>query len=81
MVSKDIIKHCHAKPIKLYMHLIKILIQDCIFEVLFFPTYDQFVEIFTKSLIEAKFYKLQSMLGVQECVIKGGQALVPSSFS
>ena len=33
---------------------------------------DQVVDIFTKSLTEAKFSKLRSMLGVDEFVIKGG---------
>jgi hypothetical protein len=38
---------------------------------LFFPTEDQVVDTFTESLTEAKFSKLQSMLGVQEVFIKG----------
>jgi hypothetical protein len=33
---------------------------------------DQIADIFIKSLAEAKFSKLQSMLGVQEVIIKGG---------
>ena len=41
-------------------------------EVLYFPTYDQVADIFTKYLTEVKFFKLRSMLGVQECVLKGG---------
>jgi hypothetical protein len=36
------------------------------------PTEDEVADIFTKSLTEAKFSKLRSMLGVQEVVIKGG---------
>ena len=48
------------------------LIHDLVIEVLFFPTKDQFVDIFTKSLTEAKFSNLRSMLGVQEVVIKWG---------
>jgi hypothetical protein len=54
------------------MHFIKTFIHDQVTEVLIFPTEDQVAEIFTKSLIEAKFSKLRSMLGVQEIVIKGG---------
>ena len=54
------------------MHFIKNLVHDYILEVLFFPTNDQVADIFTKSLTKAKFSKLRSMLGVQECVFKGG---------
>ena len=54
------------------MHFIRNLVHDLILEVLFFPIDDQVADIFTKSLTEVKFYKLRSMLGVQECVPKGG---------
>ena len=54
------------------MHFIKNLIRDQVIEVLFFPIEDQVADIFTKSLTEAKFSKLWSMLGVQEVVIKEG---------
>jgi hypothetical protein len=54
------------------MHFIKNIIHDEVIEVLFFPTEDQVADIFTKSLTEAKFSKLRSMLGVQEVFIKGG---------
>ena len=53
------------------MHFIRNLVHDCVLEVLFFPTDDQVVDIFTKSLTEANFSKLRSMLGVHECVLKG----------
>ena len=53
------------------MHLIKNLVHGHILEVLFFPIDDQVADI-TNSLIEAKFSKLRSMLGVQESVLKGG---------
>jgi hypothetical protein len=62
------------------MHFIRKLLQDCIIEVLYCPTYDQVADIFTKTLTKAKFSKLQSMLGVQEVVIKGGKDLIPPSF-
>ena len=54
------------------MHFIRKLIHDQVIEVLFFPTKYQVADIFTKFLIEEKFSKLRSMLGVQEVVIKGG---------
>jgi hypothetical protein len=63
------------------MYLIKKLIHDQFIEVLFCPTKDQVADIFTKSLIELKFSKLRSMLGVQEVVIKRGYDLLLPSFS
>ena len=61
-----------ATNIELHMHFIRNLVHDSVIEVLYFPTDDQVVDIFTKSLTKAKFSKLRSMLGVQECVLKGG---------
>jgi hypothetical protein len=71
-LAKDPIHHQRSKHIELHMHFIKKLIHDQVIEMLFFPTEDQVADIFTKSLTEAKFSKLRSMLGVQEVVIKGG---------
>jgi hypothetical protein len=67
----DPIQHRHSKHTDLYMHFIGNLTQDRVLEMLFCPTDNQVVDIFTKPLAETKFYKLQSMLGVQEVVIKG----------
>jgi hypothetical protein len=71
-LTKDPVQHQRNKHIKLHMHFIRNLIHDQVIEVLFFPTEDQVADIFTKSLTEAKFSKLRSMLGFQEVVIKGG---------
>ena len=54
------------------MQFIINLIHDQVIEVLFFSTEDQAADIFTKSLTEAKFSELRSILGVQEVFIKGG---------
>ena len=54
------------------MHLIINLVHDSVIEVLYCPIDDQVADIFTKSLTEVNFSKLRSMLGVQECVLKGG---------
>ena len=54
------------------MHFIRNLAHDSVIEVLYCPIDDQVADIFTKSLTEVKFSKLRSMLGVQECVLKGG---------
>jgi hypothetical protein len=71
-LTKDLVQHQCNKHIELHMHFIRKVIHDQVIEVLFFPTEDQVANIFTKSLTEAKFSKLRSMLGVQEVVIKGG---------
>ena len=54
------------------MQFIRNLVHDHVLEMLYFPTDDKVANIFTKSLIEAKFSKLHCMFGVQECVLKGG---------
>jgi hypothetical protein len=71
-LAKDPVQHQRNKHIELHMHFIRKLIHDQVIEVLFFSTKDQVANIFTKTLTEAKFSKLRSMLGVQEVVIKGG---------
>ena len=70
-LSKDPVLYQCNKHIEIHMHFIRNLVHDRVIEVLYCPTNDQVADIFTKSLIEAKFSKLQSMLGVQECVLKG----------
>ena len=71
-LSNDPVLHQRRKRIELHMHFIRNIVHDHVIKVLYFPTYDQVVDIFTKSLTEANFSKLRSMLGFQECVIKGG---------
>ena len=71
-MTKDPVVHQRSKHIELHMHFIRNLVHDSFIEVLYCPTDDHVADIFTKSLTEAKFSKLRSMLGVQEGVIKGG---------
>ena len=66
---KDPVLHQRSKHIELHMHFIRNLVHDSVIEVLYCPIDDQVADIFTKSLTEAKFSKLRSMLGVQECVL------------
>ena len=63
-LAKDPVLHQHSKHIELRMHFIINLVHDHVI--------DQVANIFTKSLTEAKFSKLRSMLGVQECFLKEG---------
>ena len=67
-LSKDLVLHQHRK----HMHFIRNLVHDHVLETLYFPTDDQVADIFTRYLTKVKFSKLRSMLGVQECVLKGG---------
>ena len=69
---QDPVLHQRSKHIELHMHFIRNLVHDHVIEVLYCPTDEQVADIFTKSLTEAKFSKLRSMLGVQECVLNGG---------
>ena len=63
-LAKHPIQHQHRKHIELHIHFIRKIIHDQVIEVLFFPTKDQVVDIFTKSLTKENFFKLWSMLGV-----------------
>ena len=71
-LSKNLVLHQRRKHIELCMHFIRNIVHDRVIEVLYCPTDDQVVDIFTKSLTEAEFSKLRSMLGVHKCVLKGG---------
>eukprot|EP00253_Pinus_taeda_P003400 PITA_03400 len=71
-LCKDPFQHQRSKHIELHMHFIRKLIHDHVLEVQYCSTDDQFADIFTKALTEAKFTKLRYMLGVQEVVTKGG---------
>ena len=62
-LAKDPFLHQRNKHIELHMHFIRNLVHDSVIEVLYCPTDDQVAYIFTKSLTEAKFYKLRSLLG------------------
>ena len=65
-LCKDPVHHQCMKHIEINIHFIRNLIHDHVLEVQCCSTNDQVVDIFTKALTEAKFTKLQSMLGVQE---------------
>eukprot|EP00253_Pinus_taeda_P029833 PITA_29833 len=63
-LCKDPIHHQCNKHIELHMHFIRELIHDHVLEVQYCSTDDQVANIFAKALIEAKFTKLQFMVGV-----------------
>eukprot|EP00253_Pinus_taeda_P009715 PITA_09715 len=63
-LCKDPVQHQHSKHIELHMHFIRKLIHDHVLEVKYCSTDDQVANIFKKALTEAKFTKLQFMVGV-----------------
>ena len=54
-LAQDPVLHQHNKHIELHMHFIRNLVHDSAIAVLYFPTDDQVVDIFTKSLTKVKF--------------------------
>eukprot|EP00253_Pinus_taeda_P011643 PITA_11643 len=63
--------HCR-KQIELHIHFIRKLMHNHVLEVKYCSIDDQVADIFTKALTEAKFTKLQYMVGVHEVVTKWG---------
>eukprot|EP00253_Pinus_taeda_P026575 PITA_26575 len=63
-LCKDPVQHQCNEHIELHMHFIRKLIHDHVLEVQYCSIDDQVANIFTKALTEAKFTKLQFMVGV-----------------
>ena len=59
------------KHLDLDAHYIRCLVTDGIISLDYCPTEQQASDIFTKSLTEAKYVYLRSLLGMGEVVIKG----------
>lgn len=70
----------NKKHIKLQIPFMRKCIHNCVIEVLLYFIYAQFIENFKKSLLEEKFSKLWSMLGVQGVFTKVVYALIPPSL-
>lgn len=62
----------NKKHIELDVHYIRDLVQAATVNLQFCPSEEQTVDIFTKSMTEAKFLKLRGMLGMLEVNINGG---------
>eukprot|EP00253_Pinus_taeda_P015464 PITA_15464 len=71
-LCNDLVQHQRSKHNELHMHFIRKLIHDHVLEVQYCSIDNQVADIFRKALIEAKFTKLQFIVGVQEVVTKGG---------
>ena len=71
-VAHNPIFHAKIKHIEIDVHYIRDLVQENIVNLQFCPSEDRTTNIFTKSMLEAKFLKLRSMLGMIEVNIKGG---------
>jgi hypothetical protein len=63
--------HSKTKHIDLDTHYIRDLVVDGVICLEYCPTEQQVVDIFTKSMTEAKFLHLRNLLGMWEVVIKG----------
>jgi hypothetical protein len=60
------------KHVNLHAHYLRQLVNENIVCLSYCQTNDQVANIFTKSLSEARFIKLHTMLGLQEAAIMGG---------
>jgi hypothetical protein len=63
--------HSKTKHLDLDAHYIRDLVADGTISLAYCPTEQQATDIFTKSMTEAKFVHLLSLLGMREVVIKG----------
>ena len=64
-LEKNLVFHARTKHIKVYYHFIQELIQNGNIELVYNPTQDQIVDIFTKPLAQDKFQKLKDGIGVK----------------
>ena len=79
-VARNHVFHAKTKHIEIDVHYIKDIVQENIVNLQFCPSEDQTTDIFTKSMLEAKFLKLRSMFGMIEVNIRGvSHIMFPSS--
>ena len=71
-LANNPVYHSKTKHIDLVTHYIRDLVADGIITLEYCPTEKQAADIFTKSMTEAKFVGLRSLLGMREVVIQGG---------
>ena len=71
-LANNPVYHSKTKHIDLATHYIRDLVADGIITLEYCPTEIQVADIFSKSMTEAKFVRLRSLLGMREVVIKGG---------
>ena len=71
-VANNSVLPAKTKHIEIDGHYIWDLVQANFVNLQFCPSKDQTADIFTKSMLEAKFLKLRGMLGMIEVNIKGG---------
>ena len=71
-LANNPVYHSKTKHIDLATHYIRDLVADGVITLEYCPTEKQAADIFTKSMTEAKFVGLRSLLGMREVVIQGG---------
>ena len=71
-LANNLVYHSKTKHIDLATHYIRDLVADGIITLEYCPTEQQAADIFTKSMTEAKFVRLRSLLRMREVVIQGG---------
>ena len=71
-LANNPVYHSKTKHIDLATHYIRDLVADGVITLEYCPTEKQAADIFTKSMTEAKFVRLRSLLGMREVVITGG---------
>jgi hypothetical protein len=69
-LAYNMVYHSKTKHLDLDAHYIQDLVADGTISLAYCPTEQQSTDIFTKSMTEAKFVHLHSLLGMREVVIK-----------
>ena len=69
-ISTDLVQRQRTKHIEIHMHYIRELVHDRTIVLQYFPTDEQFADIFTKSFTEKKFSYCCSLLGVSSIIVK-----------
>lgn len=79
-VAYNPVAHNKMKHFELHVHYVRHLVHEKVVSLLYYKTDDQVVDIFMKSLSEAKFVKFYDLIGLQETTIMGGCPTVILSF-
>ena len=79
-VAYNPVAHSKMKHVELHCHYLRQLVQEKDVILVYCRIEDQIADIFKKPLLEVKFIRLCSFLGLQETTIMGGCPTVILSF-